>query len=203
MGDAADDAYDAAMWEDDEPEIECPFCTFCGDPCECGWADAEQVIKGSDNEGGEVYTAAHLQALLGERDAFIVSKGLWSDFCATLPYASPQSQPVMSEANEPSPSDPPPGREAVADLVYRLRAEDWKVEGDDGSYDLRQTPHEAADMIERLSAPLTVSREAVEAAVNKWRREKASFGVAHRFLVRDTSSLIDAILALTGETSRG
>lgn len=57
MGDAADDAYDAAMWEDDEPEI----CGTCPDhvpaiiPPE-GWVCPE-TARAYVGERKEVHTA--------------------------------------------------------------------------------------------------------------------------------------------------
>lgn len=35
-------------------------------------------------EEGHIYTAAQLQTLLNERDDFIVAKGLWAEFVASI-----------------------------------------------------------------------------------------------------------------------
>lgn len=62
MGDAADDAYDAAMWEDDEPAI----CSTCPDgvpailppegwtcpECDAEWGD-DPAPKPIDTQPGE------------------------------------------------------------------------------------------------------------------------------------------------------
>lgn len=50
-------------------------------------------------EEGEVYTAAHLNRLLDGRDAFIVQRGLWPDFCDQCDTAHP-AEPAARDGGE-------------------------------------------------------------------------------------------------------